>query len=172
MRVVAFSCLRHSSIADRNETRQEDKSTCIVAINDASPPLCFTYSIDRRRERPTPSQFNYSFVHLMCKYLLPKHSLSNENTNMPIEHDTRTSNDRLSKIVNICLWHFHHMPVPYYTQINVSRSRPAPMRPVKKERRPRPIRNEQQAIRDPYRSQYRTCSIRERTSTLTSIREE
>jgi hypothetical protein len=75
---------------------------------------------------------------------------------------------RFSQFLTKIFWHLKQQPAPTYSSINSKHS-------TKKSTKKNELKSasiDRYFIRSQYPAQYRTCSMRERTSTLSSIKEE
>ena len=75
--------------------------------------------------------------------------------------------ERVSQFLTKVFWHLTHHPAPNYLSVKSKRSK-SPTKKTYSKSTPM----DRYYIRSQYPAQYRTCSMRERTSTLTSIKEE
>ncbi len=91
-----------------------------------------------------------------------------------LEKKNYTFGKRFLQFLTKFFWHFKQQPVPNYSCINQKRSSLS-KKSIKKSGSKSVHRRssfDSYYIRSQYPARYRTCSMRERTSTLTSIQEE
>jgi hypothetical protein len=75
--------------------------------------------------------------------------------------------ERFLQFLTKIFWHLKQQPAPSYLSINSKHSKS-----LTKKNNLKSASIDRYYIRSQYPPQYRTCSMRERTSTLTSIEEE
>jgi len=83
---------------------------------------------------------------------------------------------RISQFLSKIFWHFNQQSTPTYSSSNQKRlTSSSSKKSIKKHESKSVYKNlssDPYRIRSQYPARYRTCSMRERTSTLTSIEEE
>jgi hypothetical protein len=82
---------------------------------------------------------------------------------------------RISQFLSKIFWHFNQQSTPTYSSSNRKCLTSSSKKSIKKHGSKSVYKNlspDRYRIRSQYPARYRTCSMRERTSTLTSIEEE